>query len=146
MQKTLIIDGKEITFKANASLTYVYKNQFGRDLLTSLMPLISDILNGLDGIFEKMKSEKSFEVLPSDIAGLLEGVYTLELVDVQNIIWTMAKVADKEIKEPVLWYSQFEEFALYDVAVELAPMLLSSLISKKKLQTSTEKLKQLAGK
>ncbi|MGP1567933.1 MAG: hypothetical protein ACTTHM_04395 [Peptoanaerobacter stomatis] len=139
MEKTLIIDGREIQFKSNASLSYIYKGQFGKDLLTSLMPVFSDILSGLDDIFEKLQQdekdikETKDDIKPSDIANILENVYSLELVDIQNIIWTMAKSANPKIPEPVLWYAEFEEFEIIDVAIQLAPMLLNSLISKKKL-------------
>lgn len=135
MLKTLIIDGKEISFKANASLSYVYKNQFNKDLLTNFMPLFSDILKGLDDIFEKIQnksqSKKSDDIKPSNIAEILENVYSLELVDIQDVIWAMAKVANPDIKEPEIWYAQFEEFEIIDVAIQLAPVLLNSMVSKK---------------
>lgn len=130
MEKTITIDNKPIRFRMNAAFTYVYKNQFGKDVLTIIMPLISEVLANADEIFKK----NAQDIVPSDIAAVLEGVYSLEMIDIQNMIWTMARLADDSIPEPQLWYGQFEEIAILDVAAELAPMFISSLVSKKKLK------------
>lgn len=130
MEKTIMIDEKPVRFKMNAAFTYVFKRQFGKDILTMVMPLVSELLSSADEVFKK----DAKDLKPSDIAGLLEDVYSLEIVDIQNIIWTMAKLADDEIQEPALWYSQFEEFAIFDVASELATVFFGSLVSKKKLE------------
>lgn len=129
MEKTIIIDGKPVRFKMNAAFTYEYKNQFGKDILTVIMPLISELLENADEIIQKKKED----INVSDIGVLLESVYSLEIVDIQNMIWTMAKLADKEIPEPHLWFAGFEDFAIFDVMAELAPVLIGSLVSKKKL-------------
>lgn len=129
MLKTIKIDGKEIRFESNAALGYVFKAQCGYDILTVLLPMLSELLANADELFEK----KSGSILPSDIGTLLEGVYSLELSNIQDLIWTMAKLADDGIAEPTKWYAQFEEFPLLDVSMELFPMLLSTMISKKKL-------------
>ena len=130
MEKTITIDNKPVRFRMNAAFTYAYKNQFGKDVLTIIMPLISEVLANADEIFKK----NAQDIVPSDIAAVLEGIYSLEMIDIQNMIWTMAMLADDSIPEPQLWYGQFEEIAMLDVAAELAPMFISSLVSKKKLK------------
>lgn len=135
MEKTIIIDGKEVKFKANASFPLIYKAQFGTDILTIFMPLLSETLKGFDGIYERKETIK-----PSLIGELLENVYSLEMVDVLNMIWSMAKAADPGIEEPLKWFSQFNEFPVFDVGQELAEILIPSLVSKKKL----ESLKKIA--
>lgn len=130
MEKTITIDSKPVRFRMNAAFTYAYKNQFGKDVLTIIMPLISEVLANADEIFKK----NAQDIAPSDIAAVLEGVYSLEMIDIQNMIWTMAMLADDSIPEPQLWYGKFEEIAILDVAAELAPILISSLVSKKKLE------------
>lgn len=132
MQKTITIGGKDIIFKSSATFPIIFKNQFGYDILTILMPVISEILKGCDVFFEEIKTE-NFEIKPSIFGELLENVYSLEMVDLLNLIWAMAKSADKDIPEPLKWYDEFDEFPIYDVAKELAEILLPSLISKKKL-------------
>lgn len=129
MQKTIMIDGREVPFKSNAALGYVFKAQCGYDILTVVMPILSEVLANADELFEK--GEEALK--PSNLAQLLEGVYSLELSNVQDLIWTMAKLGNDGIPEPFKWYSEFEEFPIFDVAAELLPMLISSLVSKKKL-------------
>lgn len=130
MIKTITIDGKEVQFKASASFPLVYKGNFNADILTIIMPLIAELLDGLDD--EAMKGGQ-LELTPSTLAGMLEKVYSLELVDIMNLIWTLAKCADSSIPEPEKWYAEFDEFPIFDVAIEVFPMLFESLFSKKKL-------------
>lgn len=137
MEKVIQIDGKNITFKANAAFPIIYKNQFGKDILTIIMPIISDILKGADELLESKDGIK-----PSNLGELLENVYSLELNDVLNLVWTMAKIADDKIKEPIVWYSEFEEFPIFDVAKELMTVLIPSLITKKKLTKIMEIVKK----
>lgn len=134
MLKTVTIDGKEVQFKASASFPLIYKANFNADILTIIMPLISELLDGMDDLLsEDMVKDGVLELKPSSLSGLLENVYSLELIDVMNLLWTMAKCADSEIPEPMKWFGQFDEFPIFDIAVEVFPMLFESLFSKKKL-------------
>ena len=130
MEKTIKIDGKDIRFKAGASFARVFKSQFGYDILTVIMPLLSETLRNMDGVLNSTE-----DVQIAKVGELLEGVYSLELIDIQNIIWAMAKVADKEIPEPDLWEEQFNEFPIFDIVKELMEIFIPSLITKKKFQS-----------
>lgn len=133
MIKTIVIDGKEVQFKASASFPIIYKANFNVDILTVIMPLISDVLEGMDDLLsENIVKDGKLNFKPSDLAAILENVYSLELVDIMNLIWTLAKCADKEIPEPEKWFEQFDEFPVIDIAVEVFPTLFTSLFSKKK--------------
>lgn len=131
MQKTIKIDGKDIKFSTNAYFANIFKNQFGYDVLTVIMPLVSETLKGLDELYTRGKSEA---ITPSMMGEVLENIYSLEMVDINNFIWSLAKMADSEIDEPIKWYSQFEEFPVIDILKELWEIILPSLISKKKLE------------
>lgn len=135
MIKTIVIDGKEVQFKASASFPLVYKANFNADILTVIMPLISELLDGMDDILrESVKKDGNLELKPSTLSGLLQNVYSLELIDIMNLLWTLAKCADDTIPEPMKWFEQFDEFPIVDIAVEVFPMLFESLFSKKKLK------------
>ncbi len=135
MIKTITIDGKEVQFKASASFPLVYKANFNADILTVIMPLISELLDGMDDILkESVKKDGNIELKPSTLSGLLQNVYSLELIDIMNLLWTLAKCADDTIPEPMKWFNQFDEFPVFDIAVEVFPMLFESLFSKKKLK------------
>lgn len=131
MIKTINIDGKEVKFSTNAYFANIFKNQFGYDILTVIMPLVSEALKGLDDLYTKANQEA---IVPSNIGEVLENIYSLEMVDVNNFIWSLAKMADPEIEEPIKWYSQFNEFPVIDILKELWEIILPSLISKKKLE------------
>lgn len=130
MIKTIVIDGKEVQFKASASFPLVYKANFNTDILSIILPLISEILDGLN---DESVVDGKIDLKPSTLSGMLENVYSLEIVDIMNLLWTLAKCADDTIPEPMKWFSQFDEFPIFDVAREVLPMLYDSLISKKKL-------------
>lgn len=131
MIKTINIDGKEVKFSTNAYFANIFKNQFGYDILTVIMPLVSEALKGLDELYIRQETEA---IMPSTIGGLLENVYSLEMVDINNFIWSLAKMADPGIDEPIKWYSQFNEFPVIDILKELLEIIVPSLISKKKLE------------
>jgi hypothetical protein len=104
MEKTLIIDGKEVRFKSNAATPIRYKTQFGKDFFAELIKM---------GSIETDPSALDFEVF-------------------YNIAWTMAKTADPHIPDPVTWLDQFEEFPIIDIISELKDMIISTMQSKKK--------------
>lgn len=131
MIKTINIDGKEVKFSTNAYFANIFKNQFGYDILTVIMPLVSEALKGLDELYIRQETEA---IMPSTIGELLENVYSLEMVDINNFIWSLAKMADPGIDEPIKWYSQFNEFPVIDILKELLEIIVPSLISKKKLE------------
>lgn len=131
MIKTINIDGKEVKFSTNAYFANIFKNQFGYDILTVIMPLVSEALKGLDELYIRQETEA---IMPSTIGELLENVYSLEMVDINNFIWSLAKMADPGIDEPIKWYSQFNEFPVIDILKELSGIIVPSLISKKKLE------------
>jgi len=138
MEKTITIDGKEVRFKASASFPLIYKANFNADILTIIMPLLSEVIGSADGMFtEDSFKDGSLVLTPETISTALEGVYSLELIDIMNLLWTMAKCADDEIPEPMKWFGEFDEFPIVDIAIQVFPMLFSSLLSKKKLKGTT---------
>lgn len=145
MEKTITIDGKEVRFKATASFPLLYKANFNADILTIIMPLLSEVIGGASGmVTEETFKNGSILLTPETISMALEGVYSLELIDVMNLLWTMAKCADDEIPEPMKWFGQFDEFPIVDIAIQVFPMLFSSLLSKKKLKGTTTHPKKAA--
>ena len=113
MEKTLYIDNKEIKFRSTAATPLRYKAQFGEDFFKSLLRLGS--LRDLDS--NNLETEK---------------LEDLDLEVFYNIIWVLAKTADKTIPEPLTWFDEFEEFPLGYVMTELKDLILGSINSKKK--------------
>lgn len=147
MEKTITIDGKEVRFKASASFPLIYKANFNVDILTIIMPLLSEVIGSADEMFtEDSFKDGTLVLTPETISTALEGVYSLELIDIMNLLWTMAKCADPEIPEPMKWFGEFDEFPIIDIAVQVFPMLFESLFSKKKFRGMTTPPKKAAKK
>lgn len=118
MEKTLTIDGKEVRFKSTAATTLRYKTQFGKDLFADLMkmyPLMQLQEKGMDtdNLDYQTLQHIDFEVL-------------------YNIIWVLAKTADKTIPEPLEWLDEFSEFPVMDILPELQDLITKSLGTTKK--------------
>lgn len=113
MERTIEIDGKNINFKSTAATPLRYKAQFGKDFFVDIMKLSS-----LDGLNSKKIDLKKIDKLDFDVF--------------YNIIWVLAKTADKKIPDPITWLDGFEEFPMFDIIPELQDLILSSMQTKKK--------------
>lgn len=116
MEKTVWIDGKEVRLKATAALPLRYKAQFGRDFFGDVYKMNPD-----------MKKNR---------------VENLDTTVFYNLIWVMAKNADKSIPEPVEWFDQFERFPLEDVLPTVFDLLNGVMGTKKKPPTYRQKRNQ----
>lgn len=113
MEKTIEIDNKRVSFKSTAATPLRYKAQFGKDFFVDIMKLSS-----LDGLNSKKIDLKKIDKLDFDVF--------------YNIIWVLAKTADKKTPDPITWLDGFEEFPLFDIIPELQDLILSSMQTKKK--------------
>lgn len=116
MEKTITIDGKEVSFKSTGALPLRYKMQFGRDFF-----------------------KEFFKLVPKDkIKNLEEGTLNAEDIDdmdfelFYNIAWTMAKTANSSIPDPITWLDGFDTFPIHDIVFELQDLLLMSIQQTKK--------------
>lgn len=116
MEKTIIIDGKEIRFKTNGATPLRYKAQFGRDYFKEILKMAP---------LQNLSKKKKEDVVAKDLEALDFEVF-------YNIAWIMAKTADSSIPEPITWLEQFDEFPMADVIPELQDMLLTSIQTTKK--------------
>ena len=95
LEKTIMIDGKEVKFKASAAIPRLYRIQFGRDIYRDIA--------SLDQAMKKSNPEHSELDLPS-----------LEVFE--NIAYIMAKHADPSIPDtPEEWLDEFNTFSIYQV-------------------------------
>lgn len=116
MEKTLIIDGKQVRFKSTAATTLRYKAQFGKDFLAEIMKM---------GAVEKLGQLKADDISTDDVAGLDFDVF-------YNIAWVFAKTANPSIADPITWLDEFESFPMIEIIPELQDMIASSITTKKK--------------
>lgn len=132
MEKIIKIADKEVKFKFTMSAFYIFKNQFGYDAMTQIVPSLGQIMASLDlSVLEKKKTSNT-EIVRM-LGSALERTYGFEMVDLLNIIWAFAKAGDEKIGSPINFYGEFETFPVVDVLKEILPSLLEALGSKKKL-------------
>ena len=118
VEKTLTIDGKKVTFKSTAGTLRRYRNQFGRDFfadIVKMMPLMQLYENGID------TNELDYSILKQ-----------LDFSVFENIMWALAKTADKSIPDPDEWFDSFDEFPIMEILPEIQDLITSSIQTVKK--------------
>jgi hypothetical protein len=124
MEKIITISGKDVGFKAPASLPVRYFNATGRDLFVDLQTLA----DGTDQVESKAKlgKKKSGEVEFRFNKNWNTMVF-------YGIAHTMARAFDDEVSPNIEdWIDTFESFPIFEVFAELKPLLNASLQTSKK--------------
>lgn len=128
MEKTVTIDGKEVRLKATAALPIRYKSQFGRDFFSDILKLLK--------LFPLKDLDLDKDEVDQDALKYIDHV---DFEVFYNLIWTMAKNADKSIPDPETWFDQFAIFSLEDVLPDLFELLEGVMGSKKKTRHQHQK-------
>lgn len=123
LKKTVLIDGKEVEFKASASIPRLYRIKFRRDIMQDMMKL--------QKAYIKSETEgKEFEIIDLEIF--------------ENVAYIMAKHADQETPSEIMdWLDQFNTFSIYEVLPEI--LELWGLNQESQIE-SKKKLNQVAGR
>ena len=146
MEKIIKIGKQEVRLNNNVAWTMEYRDQFGKDIVPVLMPVIASALEGISAIVAETGKT---EINAVDIADALEGramevllpMFQVEFVDVIiNVTWAMAKAADENIEPPKRWVRQFEEFPLDVVFPAVYELVVKGFVSSKNLK----RLKKIA--
>ena len=116
MEQTITIDGRKVTFKADGATPLRYRVEFKRDYFGDIIKMTS-VLKGLNE-----GSEVNFD--------------NLDMSVFSDIIYLLAKTADKEIGDMFEWYASFDNFPLFEVFEDLQDLLLSNM------QTMVKKAKK----
>lgn len=141
MEKTINFGDKSIRLSNNVSWMIIYRDQFGRDIIPALMPMLAAGLDIFAGLINE--TGKTDEVSLGDIAKLADGdalinaaihVGGFEFVDFINIIWAMAKVCDDDIPEPKAWVRELPAFPVDEIAPAVFGMIFKGVISSKNLK------------
>ncbi|MBH8600522.1 hypothetical protein [Thermoactinomyces sp. CICC 23799] len=128
MEKTVTIDGKEVRLKATAALPIRYKSQFGRDFFSDILKLLK--------LFPLKDLDLDKDEVDQDALKYIDHV---DFEVFYNLIWTMAKNADKSIPDPETWFDQFDMFSLEDVLPDLFELLEGVMGTKKKTRHQYQK-------
>lgn len=122
METTVMIDGKEVKFRATAAVPRLYRIKFRRDMIQD-MQAVDKAMKG--------QSEESSSI-PLEALEMFE-----------NMAYTMAKHADKDAvpDSPDEWLESFNTFSIYQIFPIICYLWegnMESLVeAKKKLAPST---------
>ena len=141
MEKIIKIGKQEVRLNNNVAWTMEYRDQFGKDILPAIMPLLASMIEGVSTVVAE--ANEAGEMTTSSIAEAIEGrtmdvllpMFQAEFVDlVINVTWAMAKAADENIDPPKRWVRQFETFPLDVVGPAVFDMALKGFVSSKNLK------------
>ena len=139
MEKKVKLESKNsILLDNNVGWLFIYKDQFGRDIVPSLVPVLNAGIDLVFGIYKELGGEISREkIMQIDPAALTDAIYAasgIEAVDLLNIVWALAKNADDDIPEPREWVRQFDTFPLDVIAPAVFELVFKSMVSTKNLK------------
>jgi len=139
MEKIIKIGKQEVRLDNNVAWTMEYRDQFGKDIVPVIMPLMATMMEGVSTII----ADSGNEVTVTSIAESLQGraidvvlpLFQTEFVDlVINVTWAMAKAADEGIAPPKQWVRQFDSFPLDIVGPAVFDLVLKGFVSSKNLK------------
>ncbi len=153
MEKTIKIGNKSVRLNNNISWAIAYRDQFGRDIIPTLMPLFASALDIVSGIINE--TGKTDEIEITDLAKLADGNALIdaavhlggfEFTDLICITWALAKCADEDIPEPREWVKQFTVFPVDVVAPEVLRLIFKGVVSSKNLKRLEDLKKRIQPK
>jgi len=138
MEKVIKIGSNEVRLSNNVAWVMEYRDQFGKDILPAIMPLITTVSEGISTVISEAGTDITIESLSEAINGramdVLLPLYQAEFVDlVINVTWAMAKAADEDIDPPKKWVRQFDTFPLDVVGPAIFELIVKGFISSKNL-------------
>lgn len=141
MESIIKIGEKEVKVNNRAGWTITYRDQFGHDIVPTLMPLFAGALDVISGLIKETGKTGNIEI--TDILAMTDGdalinafihLSGFEFVEFLNITWAMAKEADDSIPEPKTWVRSFEEFPIDVVVPEVIKLAFKGMCSSKNLE------------
>lgn len=144
MEKTIMIGDKEVLLNNNAAWAMEYQEQFGKDILPVMLPMVATLAEGFASILadtdgKKLNASRVADSLQGRAMEILLPLVQVEFVDmVYNVTWALAKNADPGIPEPKKWIRQFDTFYLDEVVPEVYGMILQGFASSKNLRRLEE--------
>ena len=140
MEKIIKIGKQEVRLNNNVAWTMEYRDQFGKDIVPALMPLLASMIEGVSTVVSEAGGS---DISIADIADAVQGrsmevllpLFQVEFVDtIINVTWAMAKAADENIEPPKRWARQFEEFPLDVIVPAVYELVLKGFVSSKNLK------------
>ena len=128
MEKTLIIDGHEVRFKATAATPLYYRMLFPSDSFEDISKLVLIIANSVSGKVDR------------------GDIYSVDFINLWELIvklaYEMAWEADNEIPDMYTWLEQFSVFSIYQILPDLLELWN---INTRQIETPKKKADEQSG-
>ena len=139
MEKIIKIGKQEVRLNNNVAWTMEYRDQFNKDILPVIMPIVASMSEAISSVLSEAGDELTTQTIAEAVQGrsmdILLPMFQAEFVDlVINVTWAMAKAADDNIEPPKRWVRQFEEFPVDIVAPAVFDLVLKGFVSSKNLK------------
>lgn len=151
MEKIIKIGDKEVRLNNNVAWTMEYRDQFGKDIVPALIPLLATFTEGIASVV----AESDGQITAKNIAEAVQGrtteillpLFQVQFVDIIiNVTWAMAKAADESIKPPKQWVREFDRFPLDEIIPAVYKLAMEGFSSSKnweRLKSLVDNLKNL---
>lgn len=149
MRRTVELGEHSVELNSSAGWLYIYRNNFGRDILPDIMPMLQGLLtlmvdfmnetgNGevTVGNLVEYADEEKIDNLAATFSGL-------ETITILNIFWSMAKNADPSIPDPQKFFSEIECLALDVMIPQMLELIIQSSVSSKNSTSLLNQFKSL---
>ena len=114
MEKTIVIDGREVRLRASAAIPRLYRIKFRRDILQDMQTI-------------KKAVEKSSRENAQD-GGQMSSIPLEALELFENVSYLMAKHADPAVPPTVEeWLDGFETFSIYTVFPAIEELWMANM-------------------
>lgn len=120
MEKTIVIDDKDVLLKSTAGTSIRYKSQFRRDMFADILSL-----SALTSYISADGDQSNIDISQVDLS-------KLDFDVIYNLVWAFAKTANKEVPDPLTWFDTFGEFPIEEIITEIQDLIKSTVQSKKK--------------
>lgn len=147
MKKTIKIDEENtLTLSNNVGWLLAYRDQFGVDIVPALVPVLNAVIEIYAEIAKQTGDLKTaadiFTKIDAEtIQGAILELAGVQITDLVNVVWAMAKAADDDIEEPRTWVRQFETFPLDVIAPAVLELAVRGLLSGKNSKRLLDALK-----
>lgn len=138
MIKTLRFNDSEVTINDSNGWLYDYREQFGEDFMVTVYQVLA---GSVESAGELRQTDGTVD---TDVAvDLLANLSAINSTVVSDVLWAMAHNADPSIPAPRDFANQYDGFPVDEIGIPLLESILSSFMSKKKVQRITEKIREM---
>ena len=151
MEKIIKIGDKEVRLNNNVAWTMEYRDQFGKDIVPALIPLLATFTEGIASVVAESDGQITAKSIAEAVQGrtteILMPLFQVQFVDIIiNVTWAMAKAADESIKPPKQWVRGFDRFPLDEIIPAVYKLAMEGFSSSKnweRLKSLVDNLKNL---